>query len=139
MSDLEANKALIRRYQEAYNTNNLDALDDLLSPDIVTPTRLPGFPSGIEGIKQVHRQTVEAWPDYHTEIEELVAEGDKVVARVTHIGTAVNPGFGLPGSGNPFRVNAIYIVRIENGRIVEHTGVEDVQSLVRQIRAMPGG
>ncbi len=135
----EDNKALVRRYQEAYNTNNLDALDDILSPEIATPTRLPGFPPGLEGIKQVQRMTLEAWPDYQTEIEDLVAEGDQVVARVTHIGTAVNPGFGLPGSGNRFRVGAIYIVRIADGKIVEHTGWEDVPSLAQQIRATPGG
>lgn len=130
----EDNKTLVRRYQEAYNTNNLDALDDLLSPDIATPTRLPGFPAGIEGIKEVHRVTLAAWPDLHTEIEDLIAEGDQVVARVTHSGTAMNPGFGLPGSGNRFRAGGMYIVRIANGKIVEHTGWEDVMSLMHQIQ-----
>lgn len=135
----EDNKALVRRYQEAYNTNNLEALVDILSPEIITPTLMRGFPAGIESIKEIHRLTLEAWPDYHTEIEDLVAEGDQVVARVTHIGTAVNPGFGLPGSGNPFRAGAIYMVRIVDGKIVEHAGWENVMSLMQQIRGTPGG
>lgn len=129
----EDNKAIVRRYQEAYNTNNLDALDDILSPDIATPTMLPDFPAGIEGIKQVHRVTLAAWPDLRTEIEDLIAEGDQVVARITLAGTAVNPGFGLPGTGNRFRVGGLYIVRLANGKIVEHTGWEDVMNLIQQI------
>jgi steroid delta-isomerase-like uncharacterized protein len=131
---LEANKALVRRYQEAYNTNTLDALDDILAPDIATPSMLPGFPSGVEGIKQVHRMTLAAWPDVQGTIEDMIAEGDKVVVRLTLSGTAVNPGFGLPGTGNRFRVSAMYIVRIANGRIIEHIGLEDVMALMQQIR-----
>jgi predicted ester cyclase len=135
----EDNKALVRRYQDAYNTNNLDALDDILSPEIATPAMLPGFPPGIEGIKQVHRATLAAWPDAHAEIEDLIAEGDQVAARITLTGAAVNPGFGLPGTGNRFRVGGMYIVRIANGKIVEHTGWEDVMSLMQQIQGTPGG
>lgn len=136
---IEANKALVRRYQEAYNTNNLAALDDILSPAIATSEMLPGFPSGVSGIKHLHRLTLEAWPDFHTEIEDLVAEGDQVTARVTITGTAVNPGFGLPGTGKSFRISGIYLVRIADGKIVEHSGWEDAMGIARQIGAMPGG
>lgn len=135
----EDNKALVRRYQEAYNTNNLEALDDILSPAIATSEMLAGFPSGLSGIKHLHRLTLDAWPDFHTEIEDLVAEGDQVAARVTITGTAVNPGFGLPGTGKSFRISGIYLVRIADGKIVEHSGWEDAMGIAQQIGAMPGG
>lgn len=75
-------------------------------------------------------------PDFQTHIEELIAEDDRVVALVTCTGTAVNPGFGLPGTGKPFVMRGAYVVRVNDGRIVEHSGVEDALGMVAQIGSM---
>jgi hypothetical protein len=72
-------------------------------------------------------------PDIHTEINELIAEGDKVVARCTMTGTHTGDFFGIPASGKRISVNVVYIVRIADRRIVEHWGLEDVDTLLKQL------
>lgn len=133
----ESNKDIVRRYQQAYNTNNLDALDAIVAADIKTPNILPGFAPGLEGVKQLHRLTVDAWPNFKGEIEELIAEGDYVVARVAVSATPQKDAFGVPANGKSFRIAGQYIARIENGKIVEHFGVEDAIGIMQQMGLMP--
>src|SRR5574341_2027448 len=111
MTTSEENKAIVRRYQEAYNANNLDDLDELIAADTKTPAMLPGFPPGLEGIKKLHRMTVDAWPDMHVTIEDLVAEGDRVAARITISATPQKEAFGVPPTGQSFKVDGMYVVR----------------------------
>ena len=105
------NKEIVRRYQEAYNSNNLDLLDEILSPEVLTPKIMPGMASGLEGAKRVHQTTLIGMPDFHTQIEDLIAEGDQVVARITMSGTHSGDFFGIPATGNKVRFTGIYIVR----------------------------
>ena len=133
----EANKAIVRKYQEAYNTNNLDTLDDVVAADIKTPAMLPGFPPGLEGVKQMHRLAVDAWPNLQTTIDDLIAEGDRVVARVTVSATPAKDAFGVPANGKSFRISGQFIVRIQNGKIVEHFGIEDAIGIMQQMGLMP--
>lgn len=135
---VEPNKEIVRRYQEAYNTNNLDALDELLAVDLLTQTLLPGFPAGLEGAKAVHLKTLIGMPDLHTRIDELLAEGDRVMARFTMTGTHAGDFFGIPATGKQISVGGVFIVRIADGRIVEHWGVEDEAGLLRQLGMLPG-
>jgi len=134
----ETNKAVVRKYQEAYNTNNLNALDEVIAADIKTPAMLPGFPPGLEGLKQLHRLTVDAWPDLKVTIEDLLADGDRVVARVSVAATPQKEAFGVPPTGKSFKISGSYIVRIADGKIVEHFGVEDAVGIVQQMGVMPG-
>jgi len=138
MTTPEENKAIVRRYQEAYNTNQLDDLDHVVAADIKTPAMLSGFPHGLEGIKQLHRITIDAWPDLHTKIEDLIAEGDRVTARITMSATPQKEAFGVPPTGKSFKIGGMYIVRIANGKIVEHWGVEDAIGIMQQLGLMPG-
>ena len=133
----EENKAIVRRYQEALNASNLDALDEVVAQDMRTPDMLPGFPPGLEGAKRIHQATLAAWPDFHVTIEDLIAEGDRVAARITITGTAVNAGFGLPATGRSFMINGVYVVRIADGKIVEHRGIEDALGLIEQVGKVP--
>jgi predicted ester cyclase len=134
----EENKAIVRRYQAAYNTNNLDDLDELIAADIKTPAMLPGFPPGLEGIRKLHRMTVDAWPDMHVTIEDLIAERDLVAARITISATPQQEAFGIPPTGKSFKVGGMYVVRIADGKIVEHTGIEDAVGIMQQLGLMPG-
>jgi steroid delta-isomerase-like uncharacterized protein len=134
---LEENKAIVRRYQDALNRNDLDALDAVVAADIHMPDILPGFPQGIEGAKQIHRLTLAGAPDYHTTIDFMIAEGDRVVSHLTMTGTQTGGFFGIPPSGRAFEITGISIARIANGKIVEHQGVEDAIGLMRQLGAAP--
>ncbi len=130
---LEHNKTIVRRYQDAYNTGNFAALAEVVAADVLTPNIVSGMPPGLEGAQAVHQTTLLGMPDYHTHIEELIAEGDKVVARVTITGTHTGNFWGLPPTGRRVNLSAIYIVRIADDKIVEHWGEEDGMKVYRQL------
>jgi steroid delta-isomerase-like uncharacterized protein len=129
----ERNKEIVRRYQEAYNNNDLDALHEVIAMDVLTPKIYPGVPAGLEGAKAVHRIALLGMPDFHTTIEDLIAEDDKVVARVTLTGTHTGNFFGIPATGKKVKFTGTYLLRIANGKIVEHWGEEDGISLMQQL------
>ena len=133
----EENKAIVRRYQEIYNSNNLDALTEVVAEDFLTPRIMDGMPPGLEGAKAIQKATLRGMPDWHTQIEELIAEGDKVVARITMTGTHTGDFFGFPATGKKISFTGIYIARIANGKIVEHWGEEDSMGLLQQLGGMP--
>ncbi len=134
---LEANKELVRRYQEIYNSNELDALSEVLADDLLTPRIMPGIPSGLEGAKAAHRIMLEGFPDFQTTIEDLIAEGDEVAARITMRGTHTGQFLTIPPTGKRVEFSGMYIVRVENGKIAEHWGEEDSVSLLAQLGVKP--
>jgi predicted ester cyclase len=130
---IEENKEIIRRYQEIYNRNDLDALGEVVSENLLTPRIMPGIPTGMEGAKAAHRIMLAGFPDYQTTIDDLFAEGDKVAARITMSGTNTGSFMGSSPTGRRVSFTGIYIARIENGKIVEHWGEEDGISLLQQL------
>ncbi len=130
---IEENKNIVRRYQEAYNNCDFDALAELVSADVLTPHIIAGMPSGLEGARVVHQTTLIGMPDYHTTIEDLIAEGDKVVAHVTMTGTHTGNFWGIPPTGRRVNLTGIYIVRIKDGKIVEHWGEENGIIVIKQL------
>lgn len=127
---LDENKELVRRYQEIYNSNNLVRLSEVLSESLLTPRIMPGIPPGFEGAKAAHRIMLTGFPDYHTAIDDLIAEGDRVAARITMSGTHRGDFMGIPATGRRVEFTGMYMVRIEDGKIVEHWGEEDGVSLL---------
>ena len=134
--DIEENKKIVRRYQEIYNNNDLDALTEVVSEEIHTPRIMPGIPTGIEGAKAAHEIMLTAFPDYQTIIDDLVTEGDKVAARITMSGTHRGSFMGIPATGKHVLFTGMYIARIADGKIVEHWGEEDAVSLLQQLGAL---
>jgi steroid delta-isomerase-like uncharacterized protein len=129
----EDNKNIVRRYQDAYNAGDFESLAEVMASDVLTPNIARGMPPGVEGAKVVHQKTLLGMTDYHTTIEDLVAEGDKVVARVTMTGTHTGDFWGIPATGKRVNLTAIYIVRIADGKIVEHWGEENGIKVFRQL------
>ena len=130
---VEENKNIVRKYQEAYNTANYDTLDEVIAADVLTPNMIANMPSGLAGAKLVHQKTLTGMPDYHTAIEDLIAEGDKVVARVRITGTHTGDFYGIPPTGKHIDISGIYIVRIADGKIMEHWGEENGSEVLRQL------
>jgi steroid delta-isomerase-like uncharacterized protein len=130
---LEDNKQIVRRYQDIYNRDDLEALSEVVSKDVLTPKLMPGIPSGLEGAKAAHRVMLLGFPDYQTVIEDLIAEGDQVAARIRMTGTHSGDFMGIPSTGKRVEFTGMYIVRIKDGRIVEHWGEEDGVSLLAQL------
>lgn len=133
---IEENKEIVHRYQEAYNNNDFDALREVVAMDVLTPKIIQGVPSGFEGAKAAHQIMLDGFPDYHTRIDDLIAEDDKVVARITMSGTNTGTFMGIPPTGKKVEFTGIYIAWIKNGKIVEHWGEEDSVSLMQQLGIM---
>jgi predicted ester cyclase len=136
-TQLEANKAIVRRYRALHNRNDLAALDEIVDATLISHNQLPGLPAGLAGGKLAHAGFLAAFPDGVTATEDLIAEGDKVVERVTFTGTNTGSFLGAPPTGRPVRATSMSIFRIANGKIVEHWGENDVLGVMQQLGLMP--
>jgi steroid delta-isomerase-like uncharacterized protein len=138
-----SNKAMFRRFQDAANTHDAEliskTIDELVEPDALIRTPLPIQATGAQAVQQVWAMLLRGLPDLHITIEDLIAEGDKVVSRNTVTGTHQGEYMGLPPTGKSITYNEIFIVRLADGRVAETWGVVDVLSQMRQLGAIPGG
>ncbi len=131
--DHERNREVVRQYQEASNRNDLDALDEWVAADLVSHNPTPGLPAGLEGAKMAHRAILAAFPDLHYHIEDLIAEGDRVVMRFRLHCTQRGEFMGLAPTGKEISLDGISIFRLADGKIVEHWAVQDGLSLMVQL------
>ena len=134
----EANKSLVRRFYEEIDKGNLDILDELVAPDYLdhNPPPFPGLHAGLDGLKQAFRIFREATPGHH-QIEDQIAEGDKVVTRLTSYGKHEGDLPGAPRTGNDLKMTSITIHRIANGKLVEKWAEKDVLGFLQQIGVIP--
>jgi steroid delta-isomerase-like uncharacterized protein len=136
---MSESKDLARRfYEEVFNAGDLDAIDQLLTPDFVDHEEgPPGTPDGIEGVKAFVTMYREAFPDIHVTIDDMVEEGDRIAVRATFTGTHDGEFMGVPASGRSIKIEAIDMVRVVDGKAAEHWGVTDAMGLMQQIGAIP--
>jgi predicted ester cyclase len=134
----EENEAIVRKAVEAFNRNDLDAVDRLFAAGYVDhdPSRA-GLPPGPEGVKQAWSMFRTAFPDLRATIEETIAEGDRVAVRGEIHGTHRGELMGIPPTGNKVTVELIDINRIENGELVERWGEADMLGMMRQLGIVP--
>ena len=127
----EANKAIIRRYyDDLWNAWNLEAAEDLISPDIEFRGSL-----GIDGFKGYVATVRSVFPDFHNHVEDLIAEGNKVVARLTYRGTHLGEIFGLAPTARSIEYPGIAIFGIGDRKIYEGWVMGDAWGLYQQISA----
>jgi predicted ester cyclase len=133
----EENKALVRRFYEEIDQGHFDAMDDLVDEHYVdhNPPPFPGLASGRAGLKQVFKIFQDATPEHH-EIEDQIAEGDKVVTRLTSYGMHTGDLPGAPRTGNDLKMTSITIHRIADGKLVEKWSEKDVLGLLIQLGVM---
>lgn len=124
-ADTEANKALIRSYiEEMWNKHQPSAADRIVATNFIEHNpRLPH--QGLAGVKQFVTTVLAAFSDYHGELQEILAEGDKVVTRTQWTGTQDGPYDGRPATGNKLIFSTADYFRIENGKIAERWDVVD--------------
>ncbi|WCB91473.1 Aklanonic acid methyl ester cyclase DnrD [Baekduia alba] len=131
------NTAAFRRFHEAGNSGDLElvtkTIDELVEPDVLIRTPLPIEATGAEALKEVFGRLLRAFPDIHIEVEDVIAQADKVVGRNTVTGTHLGEYMGLPPTGRSVTYNEIFIVRFVDGRIAETWGVVDVLSQMKQL------
>ena len=134
------NKEVVRKVEEAWDTGKLDALDTLFDPKFNNAqSGVPQLPVGLEGAKMAHRMAMSSFPDRTIQVQDIIAEGDKVVVRCRMIGT--NTGgvqwAGAPANGNKVDIEWISVYTLRNGKIVDHVGLNDVMALMTQLGVMP--
>jgi predicted ester cyclase len=136
------NKATITRFQQALNGGDRElistTIDEVVEPDALIRTPLPIEATGAELLKELFARLHRAFPDLHVTIEDLIAEGDKVVARDTVTGTHLGEYMGLAPTGRSITYDEVFICRFAGDRIAETWGVVDVLSQMRQLGAIRG-
>ncbi len=136
-----ANKDVFQRFQDVTNTHDPElisqTIDEIVDPDVLIRTPLPVKATGAEALKEVFSTLHQVFPDLQVTVEDLIAEGDKVVGRNSVTGTHQGDYLGRPPTGRSVTYNEIFIFRFEGGRVVETWGVVDVLAQMKQIGALP--
>lgn len=133
---IEENKAIIYRVtDEAWVKGNMAAIDEFCSAELTH--NMSGYAPGREGVKQMVTMTRTALPDVRAILDDVIAEGDKVVARWTMSGTHQGSMHGVPPTGNRVTVPGITIFRFANGKIVERWDHWDTLGLMQQLGVIP--
>ena len=136
---LEANKALVQRlFLEDLSDSTLDVAAALFHPDFFDHTNPPGMQHGLAGHKAIVDLFFASFPDMRWEIHDLIAEGDRVAARTTMRATHRGEFFGIPATGAAVEVTGTHVLRIADGKVIEHWGNNDDLGLMRQLGAIPG-
>ena len=137
-----SNKATFGRIQDAVNTGDVEVIakvtDELVAPDVLIHMPLPvEAPRAHEAFRQLWAMLLRGLPDLHLTIEDLIAEGDKVVMRASVTGTHQGQYMGVQPTGKSIIYNEIFIWRFVGGRIAEMWGVVDIFSQLKQLSVIP--
>ena len=137
--DLEANKAVARRWvEEIWNKGDISVIDEIVAEDYVDRSPVPGRGTDREGLKAGVTEFRAAFPDVHISIDAMIAEGDKVVMRLIVTGTHTGGDYmGIAPTGRQFKMSAIIISRLVNGKIVEQWENADLLGQLQQLGAIP--
>ncbi len=112
--------------EEGFNRGNLDVCDDLTAPDLIEHQNFgPNHAPGADGVKAVIASLRRAYSDFHLEIQQLTVDGDLVWLHMTGSGTHDGPFMGNSPTGRSMRIDVFDLIRVVDGRMVEHWGVPD--------------
>ena len=126
MAELDSNKNLAVRYmEEVFNQRKFDVLTEIFAPEV------------LESVRQTSVGFLSGFPDWHGKIEDLFAEGDRVVNRWVGHGTNTAPLMGMPPTGKAVTLEGITIFRVAGGKVVEQWSAADQLSLMRQLGLAP--
>ena len=132
--------ATARRLYELINAGDIDAFADLLADDFIEHEVTPGLAPTKDGVTSFFRMQLAAFPDLRMTVEDIVADGNKVVARVRYTGTQSGAFMGMPATDKSADVQLIDIFRFaEDGRVGEHWGVIDLMGMMQQLGFVPAG
>ena len=138
MSESE-NRAVVQRFlEEVINEGRLEQADEIVAEDFVELDPLPGQRQGREGLKEVIGMLRAAFPDMHWVVEEMIAEGEKVVTRFTWTGTQQGTFMGMPATGRSVAVKGVVIDRIIGGMMTDSRILMDTMGMMQQLGAIPG-
>jgi steroid delta-isomerase-like uncharacterized protein len=135
------NKALVLRwFDEVWNRGRVDAIDELLAPDAIVHGLGEGDMRGAAAFKPFHAAYREAFPDVRIQIDDLVAEGDRVAFRWTATASHHGNSLGFAATHRTVRFQGMGIVRVRDGKLVEGWNTFDQLGMLQQlgIEQLPG-
>lgn len=130
----EANKNVIRQFIETWNRGDLPGVAAFWSPEVIHHTRVD---HDVDDISSSYDVVMQAFPDLRWEIDDIIAEGDKVVTRLTCYATNLGSYMGAPPTGKRVKCRSVDISRVVDGKIVEHWGLLDELHLMEQLQLVP--
>jgi steroid delta-isomerase-like uncharacterized protein len=134
----EDNKTIVRlQHEEVWNKGNLSLIEEIYTPDFVCHFIVGPEWHGREGVRRAITRHRTSFPDWEEHIEDIIADGDKVVTRWTATGTHEGEFEGIPPTGNQVTIAEVAIYRIADGKIAEQWGFPNIMGLLRQIGADP--
>ena len=133
----EDNKALVQRMIQLQVNGDLNTVDQIITPNWVDHQPPMPIPQGYEGFKQLTLAFHSAFPGFQVEIEDLLAEGDKVAVRVRLRGTNTGSFQGMPPTGKAVNVTATGIFRVVDGKVTDNWVSFDMFGLLQQLGVIP--
>lgn len=134
---LEQNKAIVLKMYRAFDRQDVEQGREFMSADIVGQGLDGVFRKGIDSFMEYGMSIFIAFPDGYHVLEEVIAEGDKVVTRGIFKGTHKGELMGIPPTGKQIEFSVVHIDRIINGKVLEHWGQADVFSMMQQLGIVP--
>jgi steroid delta-isomerase-like uncharacterized protein len=134
--DTEQSKELVLELYQLLDQGDVEGIGELVAGDYVEHDPLPGQGTGREGVVDRFSIIVSALAPHFT-VDDVIAEGEKVVVRWTNAGTHVGEFAGIPATGRSFAISGIDIYRVANGSICEHWHVVDQLSMLGQLGLLP--
>jgi predicted ester cyclase len=137
---MSSNADVVRAIEEAWAEDRLDDLDQHFAASFDNgQSGTQGLPPGLEGSKLAHSMVMRSFPDRKVRILGIVEGGDQVFVRnlVTGTNTGGFPPFGVPANGNAFTIEAWGVYRLQDGKVIEHWGMNDAFALGIQLGAIP--
>ena len=128
------NKSTIVQYYQAFNNGEDHRFGEFFADDFLDHNGYPDQPLGPNGVIDGYRVWRDAFPDPKAIIEDIIAEEDKVVIRVTGTGTHQGEFFGIPATGKKIEIGSISIFRVVDGRIKERWGLTEAEKLTRTLQ-----
>ena len=130
---LEQNKAIVLQFYKAFDRQDIELGRKLMSADIIARGLDTNPLKGCDAVMQYGAMMFAAFPDGHHILDEVVAEGDRVVTRGIFQGTHQGELMGIAPTGKQVTFSVVHIDRLENGKIIEHWGQGDVRALMQQL------
>lgn len=130
---IKENKTIVRRWVEGWNTASPTAIDELFITNFIDHTPSLGESSGLEGFKQRATMIRTAFPDLYFTVEDMIAEGDRVLVRWIVRGTHEGVFMGIPATGRQVTWEGINIFRITGEKIIERWTFQDQLSMLQQL------
>jgi steroid delta-isomerase-like uncharacterized protein len=133
----DKNKAICNRFfEQLHNKGNFDVIDEVVHPNVVSHDPFPGQVPGSAGLRNTMTIFRSAFPDLKVTVNDVIAEKDKVMTKFTATGTHKGTFMNIPPTNNKISYEEVVILRLKEGKIVEHWAVADALSLMQQVGAI---